>query len=262
MARIRIIKKNDEFTQEYEVGDIFEIAGTWYGGVHIEGKTGIPVSLDKEEYTELDTEPVIEETKDAVERDIHVGDIVRHFKREWVSEDTSEYLYKVLAFASHTETGERLVIYQGMYAPFKICARPYDMFMSEVDREKYPDVKQKYRFEKVEPGEISEIYQPKVEVPTQQPETTQILPEAEMLSGGQSTEELPEPGLLEFLDTDDWDMKYNILVSLRDKMTDKLVDDFAVALDIVIPEGPLDKRYEELKNCLRTRQKFESQRLR
>ena len=150
MARIRIIKKNDEFTQEYEVGDIFEIAGTWYGGVHIEGKTGIPVSLDKEEYIELDTEPVIEETKERVKRDIHVGDIVRHFKREWVSADTSEYLYKVLAFASHTETGERLVIYQGMYEPFKSCARPYDMFMSEVDREKYPDVKQKYRFEKLE----------------------------------------------------------------------------------------------------------------
>ena len=150
MARIRIIKKNDEFTQEYEVGDIFEIAGTWYSGVHIEGKTGIPVSLDKEEYIELDTEPVIEETKERVKRDIHVGDIVRHFKREWVSADTSEYLYKVLAFASHTETGERLVIYQGMYEPFKICARPYDMFMSEVDREKYPDVKQKYRFEKLE----------------------------------------------------------------------------------------------------------------
>lgn len=150
MARIRIIKKNDEFTQEYKVGDIFEIAGTWYGGVHIEGKTGIPVSLDKEEYIELDTEPVIEETKERVKRDIHVGDIVRHFKREWVSADTSEYLYKVLAFASHTETGERLVIYQGMYEPFKICARPYDMFMSEVDQEKYPDVKQKYRFEKLE----------------------------------------------------------------------------------------------------------------
>ena len=150
MAKIRIIKKNDEFTQEYEVGDIFEISGTWYGGVHIAGKTGIPVSLDKEEYMELDTEPVIEDAKEAVTRDIHVGDIVRHFKREWVSADTSEYLYKVLAFASHTETGERLVIYQGMYSPFKICARPYDMFMNEVDREKYPDVKQKYRFEKLD----------------------------------------------------------------------------------------------------------------
>ena len=109
------------------------------------------ISLDKEEYQELDTEPEPEpEVEEAErERDICVGDIVRHFKREWVSADTSEYLYKVLAFAQHTETGERLVIYQALYAPFKVCARPYAMFMSEVDREKYPDIRQKYRFEKV-----------------------------------------------------------------------------------------------------------------
>ena len=85
-----------------------------------------------------------------MDRDIRVGDIVRHFKRENVSPETSEYLYKILAFASHTETGEKLVIYQGMYPPFKVCARPYDLFMSEVDRVKYPDVNQKYRFEKIE----------------------------------------------------------------------------------------------------------------
>lgn len=172
MARIRIIKKNDEFNSEYDIGDIFEITGTWYGGVHITGKSGIPVSLDKDEYMELDTEPEPddEENKEPDEenaepggetagektgertpkRDIRAGDIVRHFKREWVSQETSEYLYKVLAFAQHTETGERLVIYQALYAPFKICARPYAMFMSLVDREKYPDVKQTYRFEKLE----------------------------------------------------------------------------------------------------------------
>ena len=128
---------------EYEVGDIFEIAGTWYGGVHINGRSGIPVSLDKEEYMELNTESEInepEETEngnaDTPKRDIQVGDIVQHFKREWVSQETSEYLYKVLAVAHHTENGEKLVIYQALYAPFKICARPYDMFMSEVDREK------------------------------------------------------------------------------------------------------------------------------
>ena len=57
MARIRIIKKNDEFNSEYEIGDIFEIEGTWYGGVHITGKSGVPVSLDTDEYMELDTEP-------------------------------------------------------------------------------------------------------------------------------------------------------------------------------------------------------------
>lgn len=149
MSRVRIIKKNDEYTSEYQVGDIFQITGTWYGGVHIVGKSGIPVSLDREEYMELDTEPETEE-EETVRRDIREGDLVQHFKREWVSEHTAEYLYKVLAFAQHTETGEKLVIYQAMYPPFKICARPYGMFMSEVDREKYPEVKQKYRFEKVE----------------------------------------------------------------------------------------------------------------
>ena len=150
MKKIRIIKKNDEFNSDYDIGDIFEVTGTWYGGVHIEGKSGVPVSLDKDEYTELVTEPEppVEETE--IQRDICVGDIVQHFKREWVSAETSEYLYKVLAFAQHTETGERLVIYQALYSPFKVCARPYAMFMSEVDREKYPDIKQQYRFEKVQ----------------------------------------------------------------------------------------------------------------
>ena len=152
MPRVRIIKKNDEYSSEYDLGDIFEITGTWYGGVHIEGKSGVPVSLDKDEYMELDTEPQ-EQKNPAVgevpERDILVGDIVQQFKREWVSSETSEYLYKVLACAQHTETGEKLVVYQGMYPPFKICARPYDMFMSEVDREKYPKIRQKYRFEKI-----------------------------------------------------------------------------------------------------------------
>ena len=154
MAKIRIIKKNNDCSMEYEVGDICEVTGTWYGGVHINGRSGIPVSLDKEEYMELNTEPEEpdsaenENTLETPEHDIHAGDIVQHFKREWVSPDTSEYLYKVLAVAHHTENGEKLMIYQALYAPFKICARPYDMFMSEVDREKYPDIKQKYRFEK------------------------------------------------------------------------------------------------------------------
>ena len=152
MPRVRIIKKNDEYSSEYDLGDIFEITGTWYGGVHIEGKSGVPVSLDKDEYMKLDTEPQEQKNPTVSEvpkRDILVGDIVQHFKREWVSSETSEYLYKVLAFAQHTETGEKLVVYQGMYLPFKICARPYDMFMSEVDREKYPKIRQKYRFEKI-----------------------------------------------------------------------------------------------------------------
>lgn len=43
-------------------------------------------------------------------REMHMGDIVRHFKRETVENPTTEYLYKILAFAEHTETGEKLVV--------------------------------------------------------------------------------------------------------------------------------------------------------
>ena len=87
--------------------------------------------------------------------DIKVGDIVQHFKREVLSDKNNQlYLYKILEIAEHTETGEKLVIYQALYDSdamgihFGVFARPLDMFMSEVDRDKYPDIKQKYRFEK------------------------------------------------------------------------------------------------------------------
>ena len=83
-------------------------------------------------------------------RDFRIGDIVRHFKRENVDQSTAEYLYKIIAFARHSETGEKLVIYQGLYPPYKTCARPYEMFISKVDVDKYPDVKQEYRFEVIE----------------------------------------------------------------------------------------------------------------
>ena len=87
----------------------------------------------------------------------HVGDIVQHFKRETLQQmndvDRNIYLYKILAIAEHTETKEKMVIYQALYdndemgIHFGVYARPYDMFMSEVDHVKYPHIKQKYRFE-------------------------------------------------------------------------------------------------------------------
>lgn len=68
------------------------------------------------------------------------GDIVQHFKGN---------MYQILTFGTHSETEELVVIYQQLYWPYNFFVRPYDMFMSEVDKVKYPDTKQKYRFEKI-----------------------------------------------------------------------------------------------------------------
>ena len=53
MAKIRVIKKNDDYSMDYQVGDILEVTGTWYGGINVNSKTGIPICLDKDEYEEI-----------------------------------------------------------------------------------------------------------------------------------------------------------------------------------------------------------------
>lgn len=67
-------------------------------------------------------------------REIKQGDIVKHFKRE-ITILSNEYLYKILCVAKLTEEDEYVVVYQALYGNFEIYARPYKMFMSEVDHE-------------------------------------------------------------------------------------------------------------------------------
>ena len=78
------------------------------------------------------------------------NDVVKHFKRDESKDGgTSNYLYRILNMnVLHTETKELMVVYQALYAPYQIFCRPQEMFLSEVDREKYPNIKQKYRLEK------------------------------------------------------------------------------------------------------------------
>ena len=81
------------------------------------------------------------------------GDIIRHFKRDMVSDEEKQknmYLYKVLAIGMHTETKERMLVYQALYYPFGVFVRPLEMATEEVDIDKYPYLRgiknrQKYR---------------------------------------------------------------------------------------------------------------------
>ena len=163
------------------------------------------------------------------------GEKYLHFKKK---------LYQIIAVAKHSETMEPYVVYQALYGDFGVYIRPYDMFVSEVDHEKYPEVTQKYRFERVELSS---------DVPAEAQKETSVQSEYE---GGIN------PKVLEFLDSEDFDERYNILVALRDEIDDQIINTLAVALDVVIPEGDIDDRYDQLKMCLRTRQRYESNRLR
>lgn len=80
------------------------------------------------------------------------GDFVIHFKHESM-DDPSEAIYYVAAVAKHSETGEKLMVYQNVRNPDLICARPYDMFMSDVDKEKYHYISQRHRMERIIDGQ-------------------------------------------------------------------------------------------------------------
>ena len=95
-------------------------------------------------------------TEYVVDTRIVVGDIVRHFKREMLDpkEDKLQYLYRVEDIAYDCNHNNYVVVYKALYEdPLGITPRLYVRelkdFYSEVDHKKYPNIKQKYRFERV-----------------------------------------------------------------------------------------------------------------
>ena len=224
-------------------------------------------------------------------------EIYKHFKGN---------LYQIVTIAQHSETGEQLVIYQAMYGDFKTYARPLAMFTSEVDKVKYPEVQQRFRFELQgadadrqtrESAAVSGAQTATAQTTTQtvqtataqtataqtttqtvqtataqgattvvsqataQPASVATHPEAAHIEVAEEEPTL-DPLVLEFLDADSYEQKLNILAGLHHRITDEMITTMAIACDIEVNDGETEERYEELKNCLLTMEKFECNRLR
>lgn len=163
------------------------------------------------------------------------GEFYMHFKGK---------LYQIVTVAIHTETEEPLVVYQAMYGTFKTYARPLAMFLSEVDHEKYPDVQQTYRFQKVELCENAEA-ELVDEVTAQEDEYDETEETADI-----------EP-LLKFLDETDLHERLNILLQYRDQITETMLESMGMAMDCVLNGKTLEEKYYELDKVIRTKLQYE-----
>ncbi len=215
-------------------------------------------------------------------------ELFKHFKNK---------MYQIVSIAIHSETREEMVVYQALYGDYKVYVRPLDMFMSEVDRAKYPDVKQKYRFERVDANGVS------LEVDYSNDQThednavrssvsdhfdtikSQIREESTHGSLEQEREKFRnapykpseimeksvdeeaqelnlDPLVIEFMDADLAADKNDILSKLRPIITNDMIDIMAMSLGVVVNEGDVYDRFNDLRTCLTTMEKFESSRLR
>jgi len=191
---------------------------------------------------------------------IEIGEIYRHFKGN---------LYKVLAIAEHSETGEELVIYQALYGENKIYARPLNMFTSLVDKAKYPDSTQIFRFEKwdgmptvkssfVEPVKIVAPKEPDYSVmDVDSLEEAMLNPKKE-----ESTDNGIDPKVMEFLDTRDYDRKLLILQELHSRIDEDMIRILCYGMDMTVREGSLEDKYRDLLFNVELARKFEGEGLR
>lgn len=180
-------------------------------------------------------------------------EIYRHFKGN---------LYQIVTVAIHSETREEMVVYQALYPDFKTYVRPLDMFMSEVDRNKYPGARQKMRFEKVtdlEPAPGPEFRSADPEPGKESVRTGDVMSK----SLDEEAKDLNlDPLVIQFMDADLAAEKLDILARLRPTITNDMIDIMALSVGVVVNEGDVYDRYADLRNCLSAIEKFESKRLR
>lgn len=188
-------------------------------------------------------------------RQLVIGGFYRHFK---------DKLYQVKGTAIHSETKEKMVIYQGLYGSYELYVRPYDMFISEVDHIKYPDVVQKYRFELIDikTGKSLEAdyEENNHKMESEKLEKLEELEESEESEKSEESEQ--DSKLIRFLDAYDYKEKLDILTSMRGELNDGLIDIMAESIEVAVPEGDITDRYNSLRKCLMAHTKYEGLRLR
>lgn len=178
------------------------------------------------------------------ERIVRPGEFYRHFKNK---------LYQIVAVAKHSETGESMVVYQALYGDYGVYVRPYDMFTSEVDHEKYPEVTQQWRFERVEPERNA----------------------AGMAAGcgqaaagnGQDSsryyaDRTSDPAFLQFLDTEDFDLRMECLKALEERVTQQELDSIYLVLDMKPEQGSLQEQLYAVRRFLTMQKRYDGSRLR
>ena len=196
-------------------------------------------------------------------------EIYRHFKGN---------LYQIVTLAEDSENGQKMVVYQALYGEFKVYVRPLDMFVSKVDKVKYPAVAQEYRFEKVQAVNeliaeddkdvIDSVENTSANATVEKVTNVSFAKEESVKACGSSAtsikEEPEEPALdplvWEFLDADSHEKRLNILAALHHKITDSMITTMAIACDVEVPDGDLEDRYSQLKNCLMMLDRFEIKR--
>ncbi|MDR1549500.1 MAG: DUF1653 domain-containing protein [Hungatella sp.] len=181
------------------------------------------------------------------------GDFYRHFK---------DKMYQVITVAVHSETGEEMVVYQALYGTFGTYVRPLSMFISEVDHEKYPEVNQEYRFERVD----MDSEQPVVKVCPQKPEEEN---EESSVCSRQSQESLPSAGcshnnknLLAFLDAGTYHEKLEVLENRKDRFSAEELLAICEIMEIGRPDSEPEEKYYAVKRYLELQNKYEGSRLR
>ena len=209
------------------------------------------------------------------QKTVNAGEFYKHFKGQ---------LYQVRALAENSEDNTPMVVYQAMYAPFKIWVRPLSTFLEKLDKEKYPDAAQEYRFERIilddrqnteaaEPdilqseksAAVTNTIHPEEAITVSDEEITDALLSGQVerkLSGKISDNQLAAKGLMIFLDAENYHDKRHIFSSLEPYLNDTMLNNIAVTLDLVLDEGSPEQHFDTILNCLETHEHYECNRLR